>query len=178
MAKLENKTVAIIVDNYFEQIELTSPKEALEGAGVTVHIIATKSGEVQGLNHIDEGDSFTVDSDIASANPAEYDAVVVPGGVINSDNLRINEDAQTFLKSFESMGKPMAVICHGPWLVVSSNIARGKKMTSYHTLKDDVVNAGGEWVDEEVVVDGNLITSRNPDDLPAFNNALISALSN
>lgn len=177
MADVSSKKVAIIVHNYFEQAELEEPKKALEEEGVTVHIIAPESEEVQAVNgDINKGDTFQVDFTFEEASPDEYDALVVPGGTINADKLRINQDAQTWLKSFIGAGKPTAVICHGPWLIISSNLARGKKLTSYHTLKDDVINAGGNWVDEEVVIDGSLITSRNPDDLPAFNKALIEAL--
>lgn len=177
MSNLQEKRVAIIVHNYFEQAELEKPKDALEAAGALVHIIAPESGEVQGVNgDINKGDAFRVDFTLEEASPSEYDALVVPGGTINADNLRINKDAQMWLQSFVASGKPVAVICHGPWLIVSSNLARGKKLTSYHTLKDDLINAGADWVDEEVVVDGNLITSRNPNDIPAFNNALLQAL--
>lgn len=177
MAQLTSKKIAIIVDNYFEQAELEEPKKALEGAGATVHIVAAEEGEVRGVNgDINKGDAFSVDKTFDQADPEDYDALVVPGGTINADNLRINSNAQSWIKYFDGAKKPVAVICHGPWLIISSSLAQGRKLTSYHTLKDDLINAGAEWADEEVVVDDNLITSRNPDDLPAFNKALISAL--
>ena len=177
MAQLDGKKVAILVDDYFEQAELEEPKKALEAAGATVEIVAPEAGEVTGLKHIDKGDTFLVDKTLEETQPDEYDAVVVPGGVVNADTLRMNEAAHTFLKSFDEAGQPMAIICHGPWLLVSSHLAQGRKLTSYFTLQDDSENAGAEWSDQEVVMDGNLITSRNPDDLPAFNNALIDALA-
>lgn len=178
MAQLTGKTVAVIVHNYFEQVELTSPKEALEAAGATVHIIATQPGEVQGMNSdVNKADTFPVDATFRETNPDDYDALVVPGGTVNADKLRVAAEAQAWLKTCMAAGKPTAVICHGPWLIISSGIARGKKLTSYYTLKDDLVNAGAEWADEAAVVDGSLITSRSPDDLPAFNEALIVALA-
>lgn len=177
MADLTGKKVAIIVHNFFEQVELEKPKQALEEAGAEVHIIAAKDGEVQGVNgDINKGDTFTVDKTFNEAVTDDYDGLVVPGGTINADKLRVDVAAQTWLKTFLGDGKPTAVICHGPWLIISSGLARERKLTSYHTLKDDLVNAGANWVDEEVVIDNNLITSRNPDDIPAFNQALIAAL--
>lgn len=177
MTNLDGKKVAIIVDNYFEQAELEEPKKALESAGVQVHIIASDEGEVQGVNgDINKGDTFFVTKTFNEAVVNEYDALVVPGGTINADNLRVNVAAQTWLKSFLSDNKPVAIICHGPWLLISSGVASGRTLTSYHTLKDDLINAGAHWVDKEVVVDENLITSRNPDDLPAFNNALLTMI--
>jgi protease I len=174
---LTGKKVAIVATDYFEEAELTSPKEALEKAGATVEVIAPHDGEIQGLNHIEPGEAVHVDKTLAEANPDDYDAVVLPGGVVNADHLRADKAAQNFVtKIMGEEDKPTAVICHGPWLLVSSHLVRGRKLTSYHTLQDDIVNSGGEWVDQEVVVDGNLITSRKPDDLSAFNEALLKAL--
>lgn len=176
MAELNGKRIAFLVDNYFEQVEYTGPRDALEESGAATELLATEEGEVQGLNHVEMGDKFAVDSTIKAADPADYDAMVVPGGVVNADHLRMSEEARNFLRKFVASGKPVAIICHGPWLLVSAGLARGKKLTSYFTLQDDITNAGGEWVDEEVVVDGNLITSRKPDDIPAFSKALIDKL--
>jgi len=175
---VSGKKVAIVATDYFEEVELTSPKEALEKAGATVEVIAPHEGEIKGLNHIEPGKSVRVDKTLDQANPSDYDAVVLPGGVINADHLRTDKAAQDFVtKIMSEEEKPTAVICHGSWLLVSSHLTRGRKLTSYHTLQDDIVNSGGEWTDQEVVVDGNLITSRKPDDLPAFNEALLKALS-
>jgi protease I len=171
-----SKKIAIVATDYFEEVELTSPKEALEAKGYTVEVIAPKSGEIQGMNHVDRGKKVKVDKTLDEADAADYVGIVVPGGVVNADNLRIEKKAQDLLETIMGTGKPAAIICHGPWLLVSAHLARGKKLTSFHTLQDDILNAGGEWVDEEVVVDGNLITSRKPDDLPAFNKALLEAL--
>jgi protease I len=175
---LSGKNVAIVATDYFEEAELTSPRDALQQAGATVHVIAPHDGEISGLNHVDPGQSIAVDKTLDQADPDDYDALVIPGGAINADVLRMDVRARDFLrKIMDEQEKPTAVICHGPWLVVSSNLARGKQMTSFPTIQDDIRNAGGIWKDAEVVVDGNLITSRKPDDLPAFNKALISALS-
>jgi protease I len=174
---LSDKTVAIVATNYFEESELTSPRDALQKAGATVHVIAPKSGEIQSLKHVDPGQSVVVDKTLDEADPNDYDGVVVPGGALNADILRMDDRARNFiLKMMDEQGKPTAVICHGPWLLVSSRLARGKRMTSFPTIQDDIRNAGGIWSDEEVVIDDNLITSRKPDDLPAFNKALIDAL--
>lgn len=168
--------VAILVTDGFEQIELTSPREALENAGVTCHVISPKSGKVQGFNHHDKADKIEVDVELANANPSQYDAVLLPGGVINGDALRIEEAAQKFVQTIDRSGKPVMVICHGGWLLVSSGLVKGHTMTSWPTLQDDIRNAGGKWVDREVVRDANRISSRKPDDLPAFNRAIVAAL--
>lgn len=173
---LNGKRVAILVVDGFEQAELTGPKEALEQSGVKVDILSESSGTVKGWNHDKPADDFTVDLTFEAANVDQYDAVVLPGGVQNSDTIRLNPAAQKIVKSIDSAGKPVAVICHGGWLLVSSGLVKGKTMTSYKTLKDDIVNAGGNWVDQEVVTDGNLISSRQPDDIPAFNEKLLAAL--
>ncbi|WP_339847506.1 type 1 glutamine amidotransferase domain-containing protein [uncultured Halopseudomonas sp.] len=173
---LKGKRVAILVTDGFEQVELTSPKEALEQAGAATDIVADESGEVRGWNHMDPADAFKVDKTFDSARSDEYDAVLLPGGVVNGDNIRLNEMARTFLRDAAKANKPIAVICHGGWILASADLVKGKRMTSWASLEDDLRNAGAQWVDEEVVVDGSLISSRNPDDLPAFNKALISAL--
>jgi protease I len=174
---LTGKRVAIVATDYFEEKELTVPRKALQDAGATVDVIAPHDGEIKGLNHVAPGISVTVDKVLDMADPDDYDALVIPGGAINADALRMDTVARDFVrKMLDEQGKPTAVICHGPWLLVSSNSIRGRKVTSFHTIQDDIRNAGGEWQDSEVVVDGSLITSRNPDDLPAFNKALIEKL--
>jgi protease I len=178
MADLTGKKVAVVATDYFEESELMEPMRALQEAGATVDVIAPKSGEIKGVKHVDPGQAVKVDKTLDNANPNDYDAAVFPGGAINADSLRMDQNARDFItKIMDEQGKPTAVICHAPWLLVSSRLARGKKLTSFHTIQDDMVNAGADWVDEPVVLDGNLITSRKPDDLSAFNNAIISALS-
>jgi protease I len=178
MANLDGKKIAVVATDYFEEPELTEPVKALREAGAKVDIIAPKSGEIKGLKHVDPGQSVKVDKTLDEADPAEYDGLVIPGGAVNADHLRMEKRARDFIvKIMGELGKPTAVICHGPWLLASAGLARGKKLTSYFTIQDDMRNAGADWTDEEVVIDGNLITSREPDDLPAFNKALISALS-
>jgi protease I len=178
MADLSGKKVAVVATDYFEEIELTEPVKVLKAAGAEVHIIAPKSGKIQGLNHVDKGKSVTVNKTLDEANADDYDALVLPGGVINSDHLRMEKKARDFVtKMMDEQEKPTAVICHAPWMLASAHLARGKRLTSYYTIQDDMRNAGADWVDEEAVIDGNLITSRNPDDIPAFNKALINALS-
>ncbi len=177
-SKLSGKKVAVIATDYFEESELTEPVKALRDAGAEVHIIAPKSGEIKGLNHVEPGQSVKVDKTLDEADAASYDGLVLPGGAINSDKLRMVQPARDFvIKHMDELGKPTAIICHAPWILVSAHLARGKKLTSYHTIQDDMINAGADWVDEEVVIDGNLITSRQPDDLPAFNKALIDKLA-
>lgn len=174
---LNGKRVAILVTDGFEQVELTGPKQALEEAGAQVDILCAEEGQVKGWNHDKPADDFDVDQTFKSATIDQYDALVLPGGVQNSDTIRIDLNAQHLVKTATSAGKPIAVICHGSWLLVSAGLVRGKSITSYKTLKDDLENAGANWVDKEVVTDGNLISSRQPDDIPAFNRELISALS-
>ena len=176
MSHLSGKKVAIVATDYFEEAELTSPRDALQQAGAEVHVIAPHDGEIQGLQHVDPGTPVPVDLTLDQADPSNYDAVVIPGGVVNADHLRMEQKARDFVEIIEGEGKPVAAICHGPWLLVSSGLVRGRKLTSYSTLQDDIRNAGGDWADKELVVDGNLITSRKPDDLPAFNDAIIAAL--
>lgn len=179
MSNATGKRVAILATDYFEEKELTSPLEALKNAGATVSIIAPHDGEIKGLNHLEPGQSIPVDLTLGDpgADPTKFDAVVIPGGVVNADHLRMEEKARDFVIKMMGENKPTAAICHGPWLLVSSHLVRGKELTSYHTLQDDIRNAGGEWIDQEVVVDGSLITSRKPDDLPAFNAAILEALA-
>lgn len=178
MPDLSNKKVAIVATNYFEEAELIEPMEALREAGAEVHVIAPESGEIQGLQHTEKGKAVAVDKTLDEANADDYDALIIPGGAVNADHLRMDEGARNFItKMMGEQEKPTAVICHGPWLLVSAGLARGKKLTSYFTIQDDLRNAGADWINEEVVVDGNLITSRNPDDIPAFNKAILNALA-
>ncbi|HEN8799105.1 TPA: type 1 glutamine amidotransferase [Pseudomonas putida] len=176
-AQLNGKRVAFLVTDGFEQVELTGPLEALKSSGAVVDVLSEKEGTVRGWNHDKPADEFPVDATFEGAGLDLYDALVLPGGVQNSDTIRIIPAAQKLVKSHDVAGKPLGVICHGAWLLVSSGLVSGKRMTSYKTLQDDIRNAGGTWVDEEVVVDGNLITSRQPDDIPAFNEQLIKALA-
>ena len=167
--KLSGKRVAFLVaPEGIEQIELTEPWKAVEQAGGTPELLSTDSGEVQAFNHLDKADTFTVDRTVSEADASEYDGLVLPGGVANPDFLRTDEDAVAFVRAFFDACKPMAVICHGPWLLVESGVVRGRRVTAWPSLQTDIRNAGGTWVDEEVVVDDGLVTSRKPDDLPAF----------
>ncbi|PRA59464.1 protease [Pseudomonas sp. MYb187] len=175
-AQLNGKRVAFLVTDGFEQVELTGPREALEKHGAVVDILADEEGMVRGWNHDKSADETAVDATFESAHLDLYDALVLPGGVQNSDTIRLIPGAQILVQSHNSAGKPLAVICHGGWLLVSSGLAKGKRMTRYKTLQDDSRNAGGTWVDEEVV-DGNLISSRQPDDIPAFSEQWIKALT-
>lgn len=170
---LNGLRVAILVTDDFEQVELTEPKKALEQAGATTKIISPKAGQVQGMNHDVKADTFPVDMTLDQANPGDFDAVLLPGGAVNADALRMQPKAQDFVRQIESSKKPIAVICHGPWLLISAGLVKGKNMTSYYTIQDDIRNAGGNWSDQEVVRDGNWVSSRSPKDLPAFNKAII-----
>lgn len=176
-SSLSGKRVAFLVTDGFEQVELTGPKDALEQAGARVEILSSQTGTVKGWNHDKPADDFEVHRTFIDAKDEHYDAVVLPGGVQNSDTIRIDEGAQHIVRLINGQNKPLAVICHGGWLLISAELVKGKTITSYKTLKDDLVNAGAHWVDEEVVTDGNLISSRQPDDIPAFNKRLIEALS-
>ncbi len=169
--------VAILSTDGFEQAELIEPKKALEKAGATVHVIGRKAGHVQGFKHVDKGEAVKVDKTFDEVKPDDYDGVVLPGGVVNGDALRMVEPARAFVKTVNDQHKPIAVICHGTWLLVSTGIVKGRTVTSWPSLRDDIRNAGGKWVDKEVVTDANLISSRKPDDLPAFNRTLIEALA-
>jgi protease I len=174
---MNGKKVAILAADMFERVELEEPRKALEDAGAEVEIISIDSGEIQGFDHFDPASKVKVDRTVEEASPDDYDALMIPGGVGNPDLLRGDENAVSFVRSIHEAGKPMAVICHGPWMLVESGVVRGKRVTSWPTLETDIRNAGGEWVDEEVVVDGNVITSRKPDDLPAFNRAMLRIFS-
>ena len=172
----QGKRVAILVTDGFEQVELTAPKEALEKAGISAEIVSAKAGKVRGWNHTTPADEFPVDRTFDSIRMDDYDALLLPGGVVNSDTIRTDEMAQELVRDAARENKTIAVICHGGWLLISADLVRGKRMTSWPSLVDDLKNAGAQWVDEQVVVDGRLISSRKPDDLPAFNEALIKAL--
>ena len=177
MADLNGKRVAFLATDMVEQVELTKPWDAVERAGGSPELISLEDGEIQGFNHYDKGDRFQVDRTVAEASVDDYDALVIPGGVGNPDTMRDDDDAVRFVREFMESGKPMAVICHGPWMLAEADVARGRKLTSFSSIQTDLKNAGAEWVDEEVVVDGTLITSRDPDDLPAFVGALEDALA-
>jgi protease I len=167
--KLSGKRIAFLVANEgIEQVELTEPWKAVEDAGGTPELIAPEAGQAQAFNHLDKADTFPVDRTVADADPSAYDGLVLPGGVANPDNLRMHDDAVAFARAFFEQGKPVAVICHGPWTLVEADVVRGRTITSWPSLRTDIRNAGGTWVDEEVVVDQGLVSSRNPDDLPAF----------
>ncbi|CAH2795740.1 MAG: Intracellular protease [uncultured Paraburkholderia sp.] len=174
---LDGVKVAVLAVDGFEQAELVEPKRALAEAGATVHVISEKPGKIQGFKHVDKGDTVDVDTTFDKATADDYDAVVLPGGVVNGDAIRLLPRAQAFVKAADSAKKPIAVICHGGWLPVSAGIIKGRTLTSWPSLQDDIRNAGGTWVDREVVEDNNLISSRKPDDIPAFNKALIGQLS-
>jgi protease I len=169
MGKLDGKKIAILVANEgIEQVELTEPRKALEEAGATVELLAPEAGEAQAFNHLDKADSFPVDKVVGDADAGDYDGLMLPGGVANPDNLRTHEEAVSFTRAFFEAGKPVAVICHGPWTLVEAGVLEGRTITSWPSLQTDIRNAGGTWVDEEVVVDEGLVSSRKPDDLPAF----------
>ncbi len=171
--KLDGKKVAILVTDGFEQVELTKPREALDEAGAETKIVSLKSGKIQGMNHADKGDKFDVDLTLGEARPEEFDALMIPGGLMNPDDLRSNDDALEFTRHFFREGKPVAAICHGPWVLIDADVVRGRVLTSWPAIKTDVKNAGGKWVNEDVVVDNGLVTSRKPDDIPAFNKKMI-----
>jgi protease I len=176
-AKLQGKKIAIIATDGFEQVELTEPKKALQAAGATVEVVSPKSGQIKGWNHTDWGENTPVDRTFDEVKPTDYDGLVLPGGQINPDKLRIEPKAVAFVTEFVNSGKPVGAICHGPWLLVEAGVLKKRTLTSWPSVRTDIRNAGGHWVDEEVVTDGNLTTSRKPDDLPAFNNRLIQEFS-
>jgi protease I len=170
--------VAFVVDNEgVEQVELTEPWKAVQDAGGTPELLAPTRDDVQAFNHADKGDTFTVDHLVGEADPANYDALVLPGGVVNADNIRADAHAVHFVRHFVEADKPIAVICHGPWILIEAAALQGRAITSWPSLKTDVTNAGGKWVDEEVRVDGNLTSSRKPDDLPAFCRTFLQELA-
>ena len=173
MTHLQNKKVAFLATDMVEQVELTDPWEALENAGAELELVSLKDGEIQGFDHYDKADRFKVDRTVEEANASDYDGLVLPGGVGNPDTLRQDENAVRFVRDFFEQGKPVWAICHAPWTLVEAGVVRGRRLTSFPSLQTDIRNAGGNWVDEEVVVDSGLVTSRRPDDLPAFNKKLI-----
>jgi protease I len=175
---LHGKTVAFLVAaEGIEQVELTEPWKAVEEAGGTPRLVSPESGTVQAFHHLDKADTFDVDVPVTQADAADFDGLVLPGGVANPDALRTDADAMAFVRGFFEAGKPVAAICHAAWSLVEAGVVSGRRLTSWPSLQTDIRNAGGTWVDEEVVVDGNLVTSRNPDDLPAFNAALTEQLA-
>ncbi|MCW3023718.1 MAG: type 1 glutamine amidotransferase [Conexibacter sp.] len=172
--KLDGKKVAILVANEgIEQVELTEPRKALQEAGATVELLAPDTGQAQAFNHLDKADTFPVDRAVGDASADDYDALMLPGGVANPDNLRMHADAVAFARAFFDAGKPVAAICHAPWTLVEAGVVKGRTLTSWPSLQTDIRNAGGTWVDEEVHVDQGLVTSRKPDDIPAFNAKMI-----
>jgi len=171
---LEGKKIAVLVADGFEQSELLEPRQALEEAGAQTQVVSPVDGKVKSWNHTDWGDDVPVDVPLHSADPSRYDALLLPGGVMNADTLRMNPDAIRFAKHFFDAGKPVAAICHGPWTVIEVDAARGRTLTSWPSLKTDIRNAGGTWVDKEVVTDNGLVTSRKPDDIPAFDREMIA----
>ena len=177
MARLDNKKVAILATNGFEQSELEHPLKALREAGAEVHVVSPESGEIKGWEGSDWGTSVKVDEQLDDAQPDHYDGLVLPGGQINPDLLRANPTAVEFVKAFWAAGKPIGAICHGPWLLVEAGVLKGNKVTSYHSIKTDVINAGGDWEDSECVCENGLVTSRNPDDLPAFSAKMIEEIA-
>jgi deglycase len=172
--ELQGKRIAFLMANEgVEQVELTEPRKAVEDAGAEVDVIATEAGRIQAVNHLEKGDTFEADRATKEAKAEDYDGVVLPGGVANPDNLRMDKDAVRFLREFFAGGKPVGAICHAPWMLIEADVVDGRKVTSYPSLRTDIGNAGGDWVDEEVVVDSGLVTSRKPDDIPAFNSKIV-----
>ena len=176
-AQLKGKKVAILATDGFEEVELTEPKKALDGAGATTQVVSLKPGQIRAWKFKEWGENIGVDTTVDQAKASEYDALLLPGGVINPDKLRMEPKAVAFVKEFVQSGRPIGAICHGPWMLVEAGAVKGKKITSWPSLKTDISNAGGQWVDEQVVTDGNITTSRKPDDIPAFNERLIREFS-
>jgi protease I len=174
---LNGKKIAILATNGFEQAELLEPRKALSEAGATTEVISPNDGEIKGWKSKDWGETVHVDKTLEQANPQDYDALVLPGGVLNPDHLRMNPAAVDFVRKFVNTGRTVAAICHGPWMLVEAGVVNGKSITSWPSLKTDLKNAGANWVDKEVCTDGQFITSRKPDDIPAFNHTIIDALS-
>jgi protease I len=174
---ISGKKVAFLLTDGVEQVELTSPWNAVKEAGGVPTLVSPKTGELQGYNGTEKGQKFTVDLAAGQADAADFHALVIPGGVVNADHLRVDKDAQAFTRAFFEQHKPVASICHGPWLLIDAGVVRGRNVTSYHTLQTDLRNAGANWTDQEVVVDQGLVTSRNPHDLPAFNAKLIEEIA-
>jgi protease I len=171
--KLRGKKIAILAADMFERVELDEPRKALEGAGAETEIVSIHDGEIQGFDHFEPANKIKVDKTVEEVSPDDYDGLLIPGGVGNPDQLRGDENAVDFVRRFAQEKKPIAVICHGPWVLVEAGVVRGRRVTSWPTLQTDIRNAGGEWVDEEVVVDEGIVTSRKPDDIPAFNKKMI-----
>jgi protease I len=174
--QLQGKKVAILAADGFEQVELTGPRGALEQAGATCELLSIKAGEIQGVHHMEKGDRFRVDREVASAKADDYDALMLPGGVFSPDELRTHRPAVEFVRAFVRAGKPVGAICHGPWTLVEADVVRGRTLTSWPSLRTDIRNAGGTWVDEPVHTDRGLVTSRKPDDIPAFSAKLIEEI--
>ncbi|WP_165235391.1 type 1 glutamine amidotransferase domain-containing protein [Aquisphaera insulae] len=177
MENLKGLKVAILVDDGFEEVELVQPRTALDRAGAETRIVSPKGDPVRGWAFTDWGGYFPIDVALSEAKPSDFDALLLPGGVLNPDRLRVQPAAVEFVKSFFDAGKPVAAICHGPWTIIEAGAARGRRIASWPSLKTDLRNAGAEWVDEEAVVDGNLVSSRKPDDIPAFNRKMIGLFS-
>ena len=174
---LANTRVAILVTDGFEQVELIGPRQALDEAGAKTSVVSPANGSVQGMNHHEKGDRIPVDIPLAQASPDEFDALMLPGGVANPDQLRMNPEAVKFVRAFADAGKQIAAICHGPWMLVEADVVRGRTVTSWPSLKTDLKNAGATWVDQEVVTDNGLVTSRKPDDIPAFNRKMLEEIA-
>jgi protease I len=177
-AQLTGRKVAFLATDGVEQVELTAPWNALKAAGADVVLVSDKTGEIQGMNHDEKGQTFPVDREVSKAEAREFDALVLPGGVANPDKLRTNKDAVRFVREFMEADKPVAAVCHGPWLLVEADAVRGRTLTSWPSLETDIENAGGAWVDKQVQLDQKLLTSRKPDDLPAFCAQLVGLLTN
>jgi len=175
--ELQGKKIAFLATDMVEQVELTEPWKAVQKAGGQPELVSLKPGKIQGFNHYDKADTFEVDKTVEEVSASDYEGLVQPGGVGNPDTLRTDENAVNFVREFFHQGKPVAVICHGPWMLVEAGVVRGRTVTSWPSLQTDIRNAGGKWVDEEVVVDNGLVTSRKPDDLPAFNSKLVEELA-
>jgi protease I len=175
--ELQGKRIAFLATDGVEQVEYTEPRKAVEQAGAEVHLVSLQSGEIQGFNHLDKGDRFPVDKAVADAQADAYDALVLPGGVANPDAMRMDPDAVQFVRSFFDAGKPVAAICHAPWMLVEADVVRGRTLTSWPSLKTDISNAGGTWVDEQVHTDQGLVTSRKPADIPAFSAKAIEEIA-
>jgi protease I len=173
MGKLDGKRIAFLATNGVEQVELTDPRKAVEDEGADTDLVSLEEGEILAFQHLDHGDKFDVDRTVKDADASDYDGLVVPGGVANPDFLRADEDAVAFVRAFVEAGKPVGAICHGPWMLVEADVVRGLEVTSFPSIKTDLRNAGGNWVDREVVVDKGVTTSRKPDDIPAFNAKII-----
>ena len=174
---LQGRRIAFVATDGVEQVEYTEPRRAVEAAGAEVELVSLEPGSLQGFNHLDKADTFPVDRTAAEADPDDYDGLVLPGGVANPDALRTDPDAVRFVGAFFQAGKPVAAICHAPWTLIEADVVRGRTVTSWPSLRTDLRNAGATWVDEQVVVDGDLVTSRKPDDLPAFNAKVVETLA-